>query len=172
MPCYLTTFSVLPFHPMLYVLCIYGRSCTPSIVSMNRSWNILCWNIRGINSEGKWDALRNKIDESACTFFCLQETKKEWFDVQFVRKFSPKCFDKLDYVPSIGASAGILVGWSSSILEGMVIQKTHWAITISFTSKHNSDKWFISSVYGTCLEPKRTDFITWMKNLVIQDDEN
>jgi hypothetical protein len=42
-----------------------------SFFSMNRSWNILCWNIRGINSESKWDTLRNKIDESAASIICL-----------------------------------------------------------------------------------------------------
>jgi hypothetical protein len=38
----------------------------------NQSWNILCWNIRGINSVGKCDAIRNKIDECGCAIICLQ----------------------------------------------------------------------------------------------------
>jgi len=44
---------------------------------MNRNWNILCWNIRGINAHAKWDALRNKIDESSCAIVCIQETRKK-----------------------------------------------------------------------------------------------
>ena len=45
---------------------------------MNRSWNILCWNVRG---QDKWDALLNKIDESSCSVLCLQETERESFDM-------------------------------------------------------------------------------------------
>ena len=32
----------------------------------NRSWIILCWNVRGINSEDKWEAIKSKIWEAKC----------------------------------------------------------------------------------------------------------
>ena len=63
----------------------------PSCVSMNntnRSWNILNWNIRGINSKDKWLALRQKIDESDCNILCLQETKREIFDTTYLKKIA------------------------------------------------------------------------------------
>jgi exonuclease III len=56
---------------------------------MNRSWNILCWNVRGINAAEKWPTIRNKIDECNCEIFCFQETKKEHFDLAFLRNFAP-----------------------------------------------------------------------------------
>ena len=28
------------------------------------AWNILCWNVRGLNDREKWEPIRNKIDES------------------------------------------------------------------------------------------------------------
>jgi hypothetical protein len=31
-----------------------------------RTWKIICWNIRGINSSSKWNAIRSKIHESSC----------------------------------------------------------------------------------------------------------
>jgi hypothetical protein len=43
-------------------------------------WNVLCWNIRGLNAFDKWDAIRNKIEECACSIVCIQETKHEHFD--------------------------------------------------------------------------------------------
>jgi hypothetical protein len=51
----------------------------------NRSWKILNWNLRGINSEKKWVALSSKIDESNCDIICLQETKRESFDMEYIR---------------------------------------------------------------------------------------
>ena len=43
----------------------------------NHDWNVLCWNVRGINDSDKWDAIRYKIEESNASIFCLKETKKK-----------------------------------------------------------------------------------------------
>ena len=83
--------------------------CLSLLVSMNRNWNILYWNIRGINAQAKWDALRNKIDESSCAIVCIQETKKECFDASYIRNFAPRRLDNFEYIPSSGSSGGILV---------------------------------------------------------------
>ena len=79
------------------------------IMINSRNWNILCWNITGLNVVDKHDAVRNKIEESGCSIVCLQETKIEHFEMSFIRKFSPRRFDAYDFVPSIGTSGGILV---------------------------------------------------------------
>lgn len=83
--------------------------------------------------------VRDKIEESACSVICLQETKRELFDISYVRKFAPKCFDSLDYIPSIGASGGILVVWNSSIFRGIVVDKQQYGITLHFCSMHNGE---------------------------------
>ena len=74
----------------------------------NHSWNILCWNVRGINAMEKCDAVWDKIEESACSIVCLRETKREHFEMSFIRKFAPRRFDRFDYIPSVGASGGSL----------------------------------------------------------------
>ena len=76
---------------------------------MNKSWNILNWNVRGINSSDKWLAISNKIDEAQCAVICLQETKRESFDSSYLRKFFPRRINKFDYLPSVGASEGLLI---------------------------------------------------------------
>ena len=60
---------------------------------MNRSWNILNWNVRGINSQTRWDDLRARIEESNCGVICIQETKREDFDQAYLRNFSPRRFN-------------------------------------------------------------------------------
>lgn len=91
-------------------------------------------NIRGINATSKWDAVRDKLEESACSIICLQETKREHFDTAYIRNFAPKRFDQFDFVPSVGASGGILVTWNSSHFSGTVVDKQVFGITIEFTS--------------------------------------
>jgi hypothetical protein len=36
-----------------------------------KSWKIMNWNLRGINSEKKWVALSNKIEVAGCDIICL-----------------------------------------------------------------------------------------------------
>jgi len=138
----------------------------------NRSWNILCWNVRGINAMEKCDAVRDKIEESACPVVCLQETKREHFEMSFIRKFAPRCFVHFDYIPSVGASGGLLVLWNSSIFRGVIVDKQSFGITMNFTSAHNGDTWFLTNVYGPYDDPARTAFINWFKGHEIDDSMN
>ena len=64
----------------------------------NKTWNILNWNIRGINSKDIWNAVAHKIEESACSVLCLQETKREDFDLNYLRNFCPKVLSNLPFV--------------------------------------------------------------------------
>lgn len=41
-----------------------------SVININsRAWNVLCWNVRGINDKEKWNSIRNKIEESGANIF-------------------------------------------------------------------------------------------------------
>jgi exonuclease III len=74
----------------------------------NRMWKIMNWNLRGINSEKKWLALASKIEESGCDIIFLQETKRELLDMYCIKKL-PEKFNKLEFVPSVGASGGLMI---------------------------------------------------------------
>jgi exonuclease III len=115
-----------------------------------RNWHILCWNIHGINASEKWDAVREKIEESSCSVICLQETKRDHFDTSYIRKFAPRRFDKFDFIPSIGASGRILVIWNSTIFLGNVLDKQRFGITVQFISTHNNDIWKLTSLRPLC----------------------
>jgi hypothetical protein len=61
--------------------------------SPNRSRNILNWNIGGVNSEDKCNAIKEKIKESNYAIFCIQETKRDHFDHSYIKKLAPKRFN-------------------------------------------------------------------------------
>jgi exonuclease III len=137
-----------------------------------RTWNILNWNIRGINSDDKCNAVHAKIEESSCSVFCIQETKRQSFDPSMVRKMAPRRFNKFTYAPSQGASWGIFVGWNGSIFEGSVVSINSYAIIIQFIATQNAEMWFLVVVYGPCNGQQRQDFIDLLNNLQIPDHEN
>ena len=58
-----------------------------------KDWKVLCWNVRGLNSEARQLAVKQKIDESGCSVVCVQETKCMHIDHRFIRKFCPRRFD-------------------------------------------------------------------------------
>jgi hypothetical protein len=138
---------------------------------INRAWNVLCWNIRGLNDKDKWDSIRNKIEESCANIFCLQETKREAIDLQFIRNFAPKRFDNFDFSPSVGASGGILVCWASNHFSGSTVEKHPFAINLKMLSIHSQISWNLVVVYGPCRQPARDQFVQWLLNLQIEDDE-
>jgi hypothetical protein len=93
-------------------------------------------------------------------------------DMAFLRKFVPRRFDKFDFIPSNGASGGIVVIWNSVVFSATVLDKKSFGLSIAFTSQHNLATWNLTTVYGPCLEPARTDFVNWLKNHHIDDDVN
>lgn len=86
-------------------------------------WKVLCWNVRGLNADTKWNSVRDKIFESACDVICLQETKKNFFDENFIKNFCPPVFDAFHFLPSVGASGGIIIIWKSSLLDGTLASR-------------------------------------------------
>jgi exonuclease III len=63
----------------------------------------------GVNSKGKWNAIRNNVQSTGCDIVCLQETKIELFDLTDISKFCPRAFDKFTYIPSKGSSGETIV---------------------------------------------------------------
>lgn len=41
-----------------------------------RIWNVLCWNVRGLNAVRKWDYERNKVVEANYDVVCFQKKRK------------------------------------------------------------------------------------------------
>ena len=132
-----------------------------------KNGSVLCWIVRGLHSEPRQRAVRQKLEESQCVIACLQETKSASFDFRSIRSFCPKRFDSFAFSPSVGASGGILVVWNSSVFWGTVIEIQPFAILVQFISKQNNEKWSLISVYGPCQGEARDNFVSWLYNLQI-----
>jgi hypothetical protein len=101
----------------------------------------------------------------------LQETKRDTFDIRYIRKFALKRFDRFDFCPSVGAFGGILVCWVSSYINIITIEKQLFAIRMSISSAHNYEAWNLVVVYGPSRQPRRDTFVSWLYSLNIDDDE-
>ena len=136
-----------------------------------RNWRVLCWNVRGLNSGDRQRDVRANIKRK-CSIICLQETKCEHFDLHEIHSFCPHRFDNFAYAPSVGASGGILVIWDSTVFSGTLVDIQCFGVIVPFKFVHNSEAWTMVAVYGPCQGPLRDDFISWLYNLSIPDDQN
>jgi exonuclease III len=136
----------------------------------NRQWKVLCWNIRGINSQAKWSAIRSKINETNYDIVCLQETKKDFFDQAYIKKLCHAQFDYFDYIPSQGASGGSIVIWKSSRFVGRVIFQNEFAMNIEFSSVHSGATWVLTNIYALCSSEGRQNFLSWLNDIDMSDD--
>lgn len=143
------------------------QSVCPFSFPMDNTRNIkfLVWNVRGINSLEKWDALRTKITESACQIVCLQETKRELFDSFYLKKFCPRSLDNFFYSPSMGASGGLITIWNSSLFSGTLVQANNFAVTVKFHCSLNNSCFHLSNIYGPSSSLEKFGFVTWLLNL-------
>ena len=138
----------------------------------SRYSKILFWNITGINSQDKWDAIRDKITESACQVVCLQETKREHFDSFYIKKFCPRNLDNFAFSPSVGASGGILTVWNSSLFDGTVVHINSYAVTVKLLSKLDNKTIHVTNIYGPTSAPQKLGFITWLMNFDTSEFED
>lgn len=117
-----------------------------------------------MNSQDKWDALRDKILESDCHIVCLQKTKRDRFDHFYVKKFCPRSLDKFVWSPSAGASGGLLTIWNSSILDGILVHANSYALTCKFASRLDNKEFHITNIYGPFVHAQKQGFATWLMN--------
>jgi mannosylglycoprotein endo-beta-mannosidase len=138
--------------------------------SSKRALKILCWNIRGINSESKWDAIRSKVTESKCDIICLQETKREFFDSQYIRNFCPPSFDSFEFIPSLGASGGSIILWNSSKFIGSLAFQNEFGQSVEFVCKLTEEHWILTNIYAPCSAEGKANFLDWFQNIDIPED--
>jgi exonuclease III len=133
-------------------------------------WRVLCWNIRGINAEAKWNAIKSKINESACDIVCLQETKREFFDNNYVNFFCPGRIDNFEFIPSLGASGGSIIVWNGSKFSGSLAFQNEFSQYFELTCLLTGEQWFLTNIYVPCIAEGKLAFLRWFRDMEIQGD--
>jgi exonuclease III len=87
----------------------------------NRKWLFLAWNVRGINSQAKWNAIRHKISDNNCSIVYLQETKRAFFYSNYLKNFYPRHLSNFEFSPSVGALGGLITIWNDNLFNGELV---------------------------------------------------
>lgn len=142
-----------------HALCGVAPSTFPQLfMSNNRDIRILVWNVRGINSHNKWDAIRDKISESSASIVCLQETKRDHFDLQYLKKFCPRQLNVFHFSPSVGASGGLIIIWNSNQFSGTLVFMNTYSITVKLTCNLSGHSFHLTNIYGPAHAVEKASF--------------
>ena len=112
-----------------------GRLCL--IVIMNPS-NILCWNVRGLNSRARQDSVRTLINSMKVDVVCLQETKMSEISHGSILTSLGSDFSYFVDLPSVGASGGILVAWRHALGPATATRVDNFSVSVQFCPTNDS----------------------------------
>ncbi|XP_050237969.1 uncharacterized protein LOC126687450 [Mercurialis annua] len=100
---------------------------------MSYNLNFVSWNFRGgLSFARKHRFIRSLVSTHKLTILGLVETKKELFDDFSVRFLWPNLDFDYCFVPSIGASGGLICVWNSNLINPSRIVKTNRWISLDF----------------------------------------
>ena len=105
-------------------------------------------------------------------YYLRASDQKTSFDLAFVKSCYPRRFDQFAYVPSRGAFGGIITIWNSSPFFVDVIATEDFALVTRFKSTQSAHCWTLVNVYGPCQGEQRDNFVNWLLNLNIPNNEN
>ena len=120
----------------------------------------------------KWNAIRDKIAETNCDIISLQEIKRESFDTHFIKNFCPRDFDSFEFLPSLGASGGVITIWKSHLFSGQLVFSNDFGTSVEFVSCLDAITWVLTNIYAPCTPAGKLQFIDWLKNIQMPDEVN
>jgi exonuclease III len=111
---------------------------------------ILSYNVRGLGAVEKRIELQRLIAERRVDVLCIQESKMEVVEESLIRYLWGSDSVNFSFIPSIGASGGIITIWDPCVLNvWSSIVKMHCLIVIGQFIEDNVD-FFLANVYAPC----------------------
>lgn len=101
---------------------------------------------------------------------CFQETKREHFDAAYIKNFCPAQFDSFEFLPSVGASGGMLVVWKGNKFIGQQSFVNEFTILVEFTSLYSGAQWTLTTVYWPYDHARKPEFLQWLHNIEMLEE--
>ncbi|XP_073355144.1 uncharacterized protein [Aegilops tauschii subsp. strangulata] len=122
---------------------------------------MVCWNVRGLNSPAKKDALRELADSMKVAIWCILETKLVHVDTYIIMRCLGPAYDGFAYLPSSDTRGGIFIAWDSSqvLISNTVLDSN---FITGYVSPREGQPWWLSVVYGPQEDAQK---ITMMEEL-------
>jgi exonuclease III len=107
----------------------------------------LIWNVRGLNSSARQDAVRSLVEASRADIVCLQETRMAAISQTVMLSMLGNEFTNQVELLAIGSSGGILVACKRSLGATGQVQVLTYSVSVQFCSDVGQP-WWATCVYG------------------------
>jgi exonuclease III len=109
---------------------------------------ILDWNVSGLNNLARRQVLREVVQEQHCPIFCVQETKVQLMDDNFVSSCLGNQFlGGYATKPANGTCGGIILACSQVKYSISQVDIREYSVTTVIKSKTNNEEWSVTRVY-------------------------
>jgi len=130
--------------------------------------HILIWNVRGLNSVNRQDAVRTVVNSYKIDVVCLQETKMTTISRQLVLSMLGIDVDNnYIFLPSTGASGGILIAWRSCLGSVSASRVDTFSTSVQFNSDSRGS-WWLTCVYGPQDNEAKIQFLQELQDVRVQ----
>ncbi len=109
---------------------------------------VCCWNVRGLNDQGKRGLVKSVVSQFRKSVLCLQESKLEKVSGSFLRSFAGTYFDKCHFLKSAGASGGIISCWSSKEYACSEVLERNFSLSVRLKCLSSNLCFYLTNVYG------------------------
>ena len=119
---------------------------------------LVCWNVRGLNSPAKRKALRGFVDSTRAAIVFILETKLEVVDTFVILQCMGPNYDGFTYLPASDTRGGIFVAWDiTRVLLSNYVNDSH---SISaYVSPKEGEPWWLTVVYGPQEDERKINFL-------------
>lgn len=108
---------------------------------------ILVWNVHGLNSKKRRDAVRNLVATVRPKIVCLQETKIQDMSTSILLSMFGVDLDQHVALPANGTQGGVLIAWKGVVCTALTTRIDSYSAFVLF---RNGDgvTWWLTSIYG------------------------
>jgi exonuclease III len=129
---------------------------------------VLFWNVRGLNSVPRQDAVRSLVQSLNLDVVCLQESKMSSCSRGLIPSMLSVDFDNnFVTLPAVGASGGIIVAWRASLGNIQASRIDTYSASIQF-KPINGEAWWITCVYGPQGNDEKIAFLQELRVFWVQ----
>ncbi len=128
-------------------------------------FNILSWNVRGLNDRNKRCLVRSVVSKFKGAILCFQESKVDVVSRSFLRTVAGPCFDKCQFVKSEGAAGGIITCWNSNVFCCSEVIVRRFSLTVRLKFLHSGVVFWVTNVYGPPSWDGKEEFCSELENL-------
>lgn len=121
---------------------------------------IFNWNVRGLNSGARREAVRLMLQQAKPQVICLQEMKLNVVDDLIAMEFlGPKFSSTYKFLPADDTWGGILIAWDQDLVTGGAADQKTYCLSMDVILRQSNEMFSITAVYGPTEHAEKEDFL-------------